>query len=56
MPQSIDYPEEMKRLYAEVKRLRAALTDARDALRNDFEPDNQSNAYKRAEAALAETR
>lgn len=42
----------IERLQWENKRLRTALSDARDALHNDFEPDNQSNAYKRASAAL----
>jgi hypothetical protein len=42
-------------LEKENARLRFALADARDALRNDFEPDNQSRAYQRADAALRET-
>lgn len=46
--------EQLEKAAAEIERLRAALSDARDALRNDFEPDNQSNAYKRATRALAE--
>jgi len=33
--------------------LLAELEAARDALRNDFEPDNQSRAYKRAAAAVS---
>jgi hypothetical protein len=40
---------------AEVVLLRAALLDARNALHNDSEPDNQSTAYKRADAALRST-
>lgn len=36
----------------EVERLRAALMDARNALHNDFEPDNQSRAWHRANDAL----
>lgn len=38
----------------EIERLRNALCDARDALRNDFEPDNQSKAWHRANNALTE--
>jgi hypothetical protein len=37
---------------AEIERLRAELTAARDALYNGFEPDNQSRAWHRANAAL----
>lgn len=47
--------EEVEQLRAEIERLRAALAAARDALRNGFEPDNQSRAYKAADAALRET-
>jgi hypothetical protein len=36
----------------EIARLRNALKVARDGLRNDFEPDNQSRAYKTVDAAL----
>lgn len=47
--------EERLAARSEVARLRAELTAARDALRNDFEPDNQSSAYERASAALEQT-
>ena len=43
---------EIQRLTAEIERLRAELTAARDALHNDFEPDNQSRAWHRANNAL----
>jgi hypothetical protein len=42
----------LKELGDDVERLRAALMDARDALHNDFEPDNQSPAWHRANKAL----
>lgn len=48
--------EQNTALKAKVERLRAALEDARNALHNDFEPDNQSNAYKRASRALEASR
>ena len=37
---------------SEIDRLRAALRTAADALRNDFEPDNQSRAWHRVQEAL----
>jgi hypothetical protein len=40
---------------AEIDRLRTELAAARDALRNDFEPDNQSRAWHRANNALGIT-
>jgi hypothetical protein len=43
---------EIERLRAEIERLRNALMDARDALHNDFEPDNQGGAWHRANKAL----
>lgn len=36
----------------EIERLKVELTAARDALYNDFEPDNQSRAWHRANKAL----
>lgn len=39
-------------LRARGDRLRAALVEARDALHNDFEPDNQSRSWYRANDAL----
>jgi hypothetical protein len=46
------YAAENQRFSDENERLRAALVDARDGLRNDFEPDNQSRAWHRANDAL----
>lgn len=46
-------PSKLAWLQAENARLKAALADAATALYNGFEPDKQSNAYKRAMAALA---
>jgi len=40
------------RQQSEIEGLRAALTDAANALYNGFEPDNQSRAYKKAMAAI----
>lgn len=40
------------RVAAEIERLRNELKAACDALRNDFEPDNQSRAWHRANDAL----
>lgn len=47
---------DVQALRAEIERLRAALKNARDALHNDFEPDNQSRAWHRANAALEQER
>lgn len=44
---------ERDKWYNMAMRYKSALTDARNALHNDFEPDNQSLAYKRADAALS---
>jgi len=43
---------EIRELKLEIERLRSELEAARDALRNDFEPDNQSRAWHRANDAL----
>lgn len=43
------------KLQSDNARLRAALIDARDALRNDFEPDNQSAAWHRTNDVLEKT-
>ena len=47
--------ERIDELGNENKRLRAALVDARNSLHNDFEPDNQSRAWHRANAALEQS-
>lgn len=44
---------ERDKWFNEAMRLRNELSAARDALRNDFEPDNQSLAFKRADAAIS---
>jgi hypothetical protein len=44
--------QEIRDLKDEIARLRAALIVARNALRNDFEPGNQSRAYNHITAVL----